>query len=422
MGNEQSQEEYEGLPEILEDRDIPSIAKYMKSDKCKNIFVMVRVSTSAGIPDFRSPGTGMSSASLYVSSNLQRLNLPHPEAVFEINFFRENPVPFYTLAKELFPGRYRPTPTHSFVRVLHNRKLLGMCFTQNIDTLERLAGVPESAVVEAHGSFADQHCIECGSWYDGHKLRDQILAGEIAYCNECGGLIKPDIVFFGESLPPRFHKTIGLLRTADLLIVMGTSLTVHPFASLTRMVPEGCPRVLVNMTSAGDIGTRADDVTLLGRTDEVVRELCEALGEDWIRELDAMWAETDKYAHRNGETEEEEAQTRKDTKTTEEEKKAQEEAVEDEVDKITKEIEKSLQIGGVPKDSEEETKADSETKPEVPAEASATVGLKADAQADDTIAAPATTKQQTEANEEAKDGAGADDDSEKKEKLVEGKL
>lgn len=109
----------------------------------------------------------------------------------------------YTLAKELFPGHYRPTPTHSFCKLLHNRGLLRMCYTQNIDTLERLAGLPDEAVVEAHGSFADQHCIECGSWYDGHKLKDQIMRGETAYCYECGGLVKPDIVFFGESVSAR---------------------------------------------------------------------------------------------------------------------------------------------------------------------------------------------------------------------------
>ena len=148
------------------------------------------------------------------------MNLPYPEAVFEINFFRQNPKPckyiyaldgeggrnkltlylVYTLARELYPGRYRPTPTHSFAKVLHDRKLLKMCFTQNIDTLERLAGVPDEAIVEAHGSFAHQHCIECGSWYDGHKLKEEILNGEIARCYDCSGLVKPDIVFFGESV------------------------------------------------------------------------------------------------------------------------------------------------------------------------------------------------------------------------------
>ncbi|PIL22458.1 hypothetical protein GSI_15146 [Ganoderma sinense ZZ0214-1] len=87
MGNEQSAA-YEGPPEILDGRDVRAIVKYMKSRECRKVFVMLGagVSTAAGIPDFRTPGTG-----LY--SNLERLNLPYPEAVFEISYFAENPIP-----------------------------------------------------------------------------------------------------------------------------------------------------------------------------------------------------------------------------------------------------------------------------------------------------------------------------------------
>ena len=83
------------------------------------------------------------------------LNLPHPEAVFELSFFRENPLPFYTLAQELYPGKYRPTITHSFINLLHQKGLLLKLFTQNIDCLEREAGVPGDKIIEAHGSFAE---------------------------------------------------------------------------------------------------------------------------------------------------------------------------------------------------------------------------------------------------------------------------
>lgn len=105
------------------------------------------IGTSAGIPDFRSPETG-----LY--ANLSRLNLPYAEAVFDITYFRTNPEPFYTLAQELYPGKFRPTITHSFIALLEKKGLLLKLFTQNIDCLEREAGVPDDKIIEAHGSFA----------------------------------------------------------------------------------------------------------------------------------------------------------------------------------------------------------------------------------------------------------------------------
>ncbi|KAH9841595.1 DHS-like NAD/FAD-binding domain-containing protein [Rhodofomes roseus] len=285
MGAEQSK--YEGSPEILEARDLASVAKYMNSAECKNVFTMLGagISTSAGIPDFRSPETG-----LY--ANLARLNLPYPEAVFEINYFRENPRAFYTLAHELLPGRFRPTPTHSFVRLLNDHKLLHTCFTQNIDTLERRAGVPGNKIVEAHGSFVGQHCIECDTECDGEKMRQALNTGEIARCPECDGLVKPDIVFFGESLPQLFHRSVPNLRNADLLFVIGTSLTVQPFASLASLVPAHCPRVLINLDAVGDFGSKPDDVICLGRCDDIVRDLCKALG--WADELEAAWKETER--------------------------------------------------------------------------------------------------------------------------------
>lgn len=272
-------------PKVLKARDIPALAHYIKSNECKNIAIMLGagVSTAAGIPDFRSPKTG-----LY--SNLARLNLPHPEAVFDISFFRNNPVPFYSLAHELYPGKFRPTLTHSFVRLLSEKNLLLKCFTQNIDTLERRAGVPGNKIIEAHGSFATQRCIDCKSEYDDERMKRHVLEKKIPRCDRCKGLIKPDIVFFGEALPAEFIQSIGMLNSADLLIVMGTSLTVHPFASLAEMTPSSCPRVLINLDKVGDFGDQPDDVILLGQCDEVVKQLCQELG--WEKELSRLWEKT----------------------------------------------------------------------------------------------------------------------------------
>ncbi|KAJ7597319.1 DHS-like NAD/FAD-binding domain-containing protein [Mycena floridula] len=273
-------------PKTLEARDLESLVKYIKSDQCKNVVLMLGagVSTSAGIPDFRSPKTG-----LY--ANLARLKLPHPEAVFDIGFFRGNPGPFYTLAREIYPGKYRPTIAHSFVRLLAEKSRLSCALTQNIDTLERLAGVPAEKIVEAHGSFASQRCIECKAPYDDQKMKAKIMAKEIPRCEKCHkGLVKPDIVFFGESLPREFFDAIPKLGTADLLIVMGTSLVVHPFASLAGLTREGCPRVLINLERVGDFGRHSDDVVLLGKCDDIVKELCQELG--WEEELNKLWEAT----------------------------------------------------------------------------------------------------------------------------------
>ena len=82
------------------------------------------------------------------------MNLPYAEAVFDISYFRNNPEPFYILAQELYPGKYRPTITHSFIKLLDQKGLLLKLFSQNIDCLEREAGVPGDKIIEAHGSFA----------------------------------------------------------------------------------------------------------------------------------------------------------------------------------------------------------------------------------------------------------------------------
>lgn len=282
------------------------------------------ISTSAGIPDFRSPDKG-----LY--ANLARLNLPYPEAVFNITFFRNNPQPFYALALELYPGKYRPTIAHSFVRLLSDKHLLLKLFTQNIDCLEREAGVPGELIVEAHGSFASHSCIECKSPYPDELMKKAVQNKEVPHCQtpQCNGLVKPNIVFFGEQLPDSFFQNRTLPAAADLCIIMGTSLSVHPFASLPGFCAEGTPRLLINLESVGDIGSRPDDVLLLGDCDAGVRKLASALG--WLEDLEALWEKTnlDKY---------------KDQPQLSQPKKSKDEVLEDEIEKLTAEVDQSLKL------------------------------------------------------------------------------
>lgn len=280
------------------------------------------ISTSAGIPDFRSPDTG-----LY--ANLARLDLPYAEAVFDIGYFRKNPLPFYALAHELYPGKYRPTLTHSFINLLHKKGRLLKLFTQNIDCLEREAGLPGELIVEAHGSFANQRCIECKTEYPEDQMKQKIADRDVPRCINkiCNGLVKPDIVFFGEALPESFHTNRSLPATADLAIVLGTSLTVQPFASLPSFVSEETPRVLINLERVGGLGSRPDDVLLLGDCDDGVRKFADAMG--WRDELEAMWAETDPD---------------KGNPKVVEKPKTKAEKLDDDIDKLTRDIDKSLKV------------------------------------------------------------------------------
>ena len=282
------------------------------------------ISTSAGIPDFRSPDTG-------IYANLAYLDLPDPEAVFDISFFRENPNPFYALARELAPGRYRPTIAHSFIKLLYDKGMLLKHFTQNIDCLERLAGLPGEMIVEAHGSFAGQHCIECKAAYPEKTMKQCVAEGKVPKCQECKtGLVKPDITFFGEALPEDFFLNRTLPGAADLCIVMGTSLTVQPFASLPGFCAEGTPRVLINLERVGGLGSRPDDVLLLGDCDAGVRKLAAAFG--WLEELEALWETT------NPDKEAREAEMAP--------LPTKDERLQDEVERLTNEVDRTLGISG----------------------------------------------------------------------------
>ena len=110
-----------------------------------------------------------------------------------------------------------------------DKNLLMRIYTQNIDNLEELAGVPEDKLVECHGHFRTASCIECHRAADGQTVKKTIVdQGEVPKCDKCGGNVKPDIVFFGENLPSRFHNLLrNDIRKADLMLILGTSLQVR---------------------------------------------------------------------------------------------------------------------------------------------------------------------------------------------------
>lgn len=129
------------------------------------------------------------------------------------------------------------------------------------------------------------------------------------------------------------------MKDADLLIVIGTSLQVQPFASLTRYVPDSCPRVLINLENAGDIGERPDDVVCIGKCDDVVRELAEELG--WGKELKKAWDKT-KFSVEGAEPEEESEQDGEDSEEAEPE--TEEQMLMREIAQLTKSVDQTLKV------------------------------------------------------------------------------
>ena len=239
----------------LSSPDLYGIVSYIQTCNPKNIIVLsgAGISTASGIPDFRSPDTG-------IYDNLQKYNLPYPEAVFDIDYFYENPLPFFTLAKEMITDDFIPTKTHYFIKLLQEKGILMRNFTQNVDTLERKAGLDPIKLVEAHGSFYQGKCVgvslqddrKCSKNYTKDWMKEALCKNEFLKCTDCGGYVKPCITFFGESLPEQFYDSLKDFSNCDLLIVLGTSLSVAPFASLSSMVSADVPRLLINMELVGD--------------------------------------------------------------------------------------------------------------------------------------------------------------------------
>ncbi|MCR5413818.1 MAG: NAD-dependent deacetylase [Kiritimatiellae bacterium] len=180
------------------------------------------VSTLCGIPDFRGP------EGLYRN--------PDAERIFDIDWFDRDPSIYYRGCRELVYGleKYSPGPVHHALKRLEDAgKLIGIA-TQNIDMLHQKAG--SSNVWEIHGSPALHHCRRCGKASSFAEICARLASGEeVARC-DCGGVFKPDITFFGEALPEEaFLAAQNAALGADLMLVLGTSLTVFPAAGLPRI-------------------------------------------------------------------------------------------------------------------------------------------------------------------------------------------
>lgn len=188
------------------------------------------VSTESGIPDFRSVD------GLYN----QKFDYP-PEEILSHEFFFLKTEEFYRFYRDKMIAPYvKPNAAHLALAALEKTGKLKAVITQNIDGLHQAAG--SRTVYELHGTVLKNRCLKCGKFYSVDKI---INSTGVPKC-DCGGVIKPEVVLYGESLPDdAVAGAISAIRKADLLIVAGTSLTVYPAAGLLNYF-RGKTLVLIN--------------------------------------------------------------------------------------------------------------------------------------------------------------------------------
>jgi len=221
------------------------------------------------VPDFRSRN------GIYARLREEFPELPNPQSMFDIEYFTQDPRPFFRFAKEIWPGQYQPSLAHHFIAQLEQQDKLLRNYTQNIDSLEHLC--PITRLIQCHGSFSTATCRLCHSTVQSDDIKDEILQQKIPHCRKCSAdnenaILKPDIIFFGEQLPDDFHKTISIDKEkCDLLIVMGSSLKVKPVSFVSELLPSHVPQILINRER---LSHKTFDIELLGNCDVIINELC----------------------------------------------------------------------------------------------------------------------------------------------------
>lgn len=254
---------------------IKKVAKELVDARYAIALTGAGVSTESGIPDFRGP------------SGIWTKDPEAERRAYQIyNLFLVDPKRYW---EEVLSGHYLlrrglegalPNPSHFALAELENMGILKCIITQNIDGLHQKAG--SRNVLEFHGSAFKLRCVECGARYpreeyDLSKLRDDGLLPPL--CKKCGGVLKSDIVHFGEPIPGDVYlRSLEEVRKCDLMLICGTSLVVYPFAALPRIAKRKAPPptiVEVNLEPTPLTVEGLSDYFLQGRTGEILPRIVE---------------------------------------------------------------------------------------------------------------------------------------------------
>jgi len=204
------------------------------------VFTGAGVSTESGIPDFRSPGG--------IWERFDPDDFTYQKFISDASARWKQ---WQMLWKERLTETVQPNPAHHAIAALDRMGKLDCVITQNVDSLHQAAGVPGDKVFELHGSMRRVVCLQCGRKYPMPEIKKRLEAGEeVPDCAACHGILKPDVVLFGEALPDEvFTAATRHAENCHLFIVVGSSLAVYPAAQIpVYAVHAGAGLVIINLS------------------------------------------------------------------------------------------------------------------------------------------------------------------------------
>jgi NAD-dependent deacetylase len=243
---------------------IETVAEFIVRSRKIVVFTGAGASTDSGIADFRSPG-GI-------------WNKYDPEDFSFQKFLtqEESREKYWLMSTEVYRSlkKARPNPVHLAIAELERLEKLDCVITQNIDGLHHKAGNSREKVIELHGTALSVSCLSCRAKYDRDEVQNRIRKGvKVPLCDECGGLLKPDTISFGQAMPER-ETALAYERSlvSDLFIVVGSSLVVQPAASMpVRAKQSGTTLVIINRDATPCDGYA--DVVINGPAGEIMARI-----------------------------------------------------------------------------------------------------------------------------------------------------
>lgn len=249
--------------------EVRKAAELLRGAKKVVVFTGAGISTESGIPDFRSPG------GIWTKYD--------PDEFLYQKFIssEESRRKYWAFSKELWPviRDSKPNPAHYAIAELWRMGKLDVVITQNVDGLHQKAGVPEDRVIELHGTAWWVVCLDCGKRFEREEVHRRLLGGEEVPRCECGGILKPATISFGQSLPPdALMEAERRSASCDLFICVGSSLVVYPAANMPIIAKRGGAKlIIINLVPTPQDGLA--DVVIKGKAGEVLPKIVEEVKE-----------------------------------------------------------------------------------------------------------------------------------------------